>query len=190
MSTRLGWNRLLTDQLTWHWVHQARPRLEGLTDEEYFWEPVAGAWSVRPADDPGPSPAPIRAGSGGFLVDFDVPEPSPAPFTTVAWRLAHVVVGVLGERNASHFGGPEVTYQGFAYAGTAAEALVQLDEKVARWTEGVTALGEEGLARPCGPGEGPFGEEPLAALVLHIHRELIHHLAEVALIRDLHVHQP
>jgi hypothetical protein len=26
-------------------------RLTGLTDEEYFWEPVAGSWSLRPGDD-------------------------------------------------------------------------------------------------------------------------------------------
>ena len=31
-------------------------------------------------------------------------------------------------------------------------------------------------------------ELPLAALVLHINRELIHHLAEVCLLRDLHLH--
>lgn len=25
-----------------------RPRLTGMTDDEYFWEPVAGCWSLRP----------------------------------------------------------------------------------------------------------------------------------------------
>ncbi|MBG6189759.1 hypothetical protein IWX64_000686 [Arthrobacter sp. CAN_A212] len=25
----------LTDQLRWYWEHQARPRLDGLSDEEY-----------------------------------------------------------------------------------------------------------------------------------------------------------
>ncbi len=29
----------------------------------------------------------------------------------------------------------------------------------------------------------------MAALVLHIHRELIHHLAEIALLRDLYAHR-
>ena len=28
----------------------------------------------------------------------------------------------------------------------------------------------------------------MAGLVLHIHRELIHHLSEVCLLRDLHLH--
>jgi hypothetical protein len=31
--------RQLLEQLTFHWESQARPRLEGLTDDEYLWEP-------------------------------------------------------------------------------------------------------------------------------------------------------
>ncbi|MGI8574399.1 MAG: DinB family protein, partial [Egibacteraceae bacterium] len=42
------------------------------------------------------------------------------------------------------------------------------------------------LARPCGPVEGPFSEEPFAALILHLNREAIHHGAEIALLRDLY----
>ena len=44
----------------------------------------------------------------------------------------------------------------------------------------------EGLGRPCGPAEGPFADAPLAALVQHINREVIHHGAEIALLRDLY----
>lgn len=33
------WNQLLLDQLEWHWVHQLRPRLDGLADDELHWEP-------------------------------------------------------------------------------------------------------------------------------------------------------
>ena len=40
-----------------------------------------------------------------------------------------------------------------------------------------------------GPAEGPFAEAPMAALVQHINREMIHHLAEVALLRDLWAHR-
>lgn len=179
----LDLNPLLLDQLEWHWANQLRPRLEGLTDEEYLWEPVPGCWNVRPR---GTSTAPVQAGSGAMTVDFAFPEPDPAPVTTIAWRLAHVVVGVLGMRNASHFGGPPMDYESFGYAGTAAEALAQLDQGHDRWVAGVRALGEEGLARPCGPAEGPFAEYPMAALVLHIHRELLHHGAELCLLRDLY----
>ncbi|HLU37350.1 MAG TPA: hypothetical protein VKZ61_16430, partial [Thermomicrobiales bacterium] len=54
------------------------------------------------------------------------------------------------------------------------------------WRDGVRALGEEGLLRPCGPAEGPYAEHPLATLVLHIHREFLHHAAEIMLLRDLY----
>jgi hypothetical protein len=32
----------LADQLDRHWREQLRPRLDGLTDDEYFWQPVTG----------------------------------------------------------------------------------------------------------------------------------------------------
>ncbi len=48
------------------------------------------------------------------------------------------------------------------------------------------SLGDEGLRRPCGPAEGPFAEYPMAALVLHISREVIHHGSELCLMRDLY----
>jgi len=90
----MDWNHELLDQLTWHWDHHLRPRLDGLTDDEYLWEPVPGAWSIHPQPD------------GTATVDFEYPEPQPAPVTTIAWRLGHIIVGVFGMRNASHFGGP------------------------------------------------------------------------------------
>jgi hypothetical protein len=179
------WNQLLRDQVEWHWEHQVRPRLAGLTDEEYFWEPVAGAWSVRPR---GTAITSMAAGADALVIDWAYPEPTPAPVTTIAWRLGHVIVGVLGMRNAAHFGRDPIDYGAFSYATTAADALAQLEDELTVWLEGVRSLGDEGLDRPCGPAEGPFADAPMATLVLHIHRELIHHLAEVSLLRDLYTH--
>jgi hypothetical protein len=181
----MPWNQLLRDQFEWHWEHQVRARLAGLTDEEYLWEPVVGAWSVRPR---GTAVTAMAAGPEELVIDWAYPEPMPAPFSTIAWRLGHVIVGVLAMRSSAHFGRTPVEYATFPYAATAAGALAQLDSEVDLWLEGVLSLGDEGLARPCGPAEGPFADAPMAALVLHIHRELIHHLAEVALLRDLHAH--
>ena len=179
----IDWTFQLYEQLDWQWREHMRPRWDGLTDEEYFWEPVPGMWNVRPR---GTSKAPIAAGSGDFTCDYAWPEPDPPPVTTIAWRLAHLSMGVFGTRVASHFGGPPVHWETFEYAGTAAGALAQLDEAYAAWTAGVRGLGAEGLARPCGPAEGPYAEIPMAGLVLHINREAIHHGAEIALLRDLY----
>lgn len=163
---------LLADQLEFHWSHQLRPRLEGLTDDEYFWQPVPDCWTVHP--------------DGG--VDFVYPEPTPTPFTTIAWRLAHVIIGVFAMRNHSHFGGPAADYESWPYATDAATALAQLDTEHQRWTAGVRTLSDDDLNRPCGPAEGPYADHPLSVLVLHINREVIHHGAEIALLRDLYTH--
>jgi len=178
-------NAELLEQLTWHWDNQLRPRFEGLTDEEYLWEPVPGAWSLRPR---GQARTARFGGSGEVVVEFAFPEPTPPPLTTIAWRLAHVIVGVLGMRNASHFGGTPTSYDDHDYAATAKGALDQLDEQYERWVTGVRALGEDGLDRPVGPAEGPWAKSPYSELVLHIHREVIHHGAEIALLRDLWAH--
>lgn len=163
---------LLADQLDFHWENQLRPRLEGLRDEEYFWAPVPDCWTVHPDG----------------RVDFAYPQPEPAPFTTIAWRMAHVIIGVLAMRSHSHFGGPAADYETWSYATDAATALRQLDEEKARWTAGVRALSDVELQRPCGPAEGPYAEYPMAALILHINREVIHHGAEICVIRDLFTH--
>ena len=162
----------LAEQLDWHWQHQLRPRLEGLTDAEYFWEPVPGCWTLHPDGS----------------IDFSYPPPQPEPFTTIAWRLAHVIVGVLAMRNHSHFGGPPADYQSWPYARDARTALEQLDTAYANWITGVRGLDDAALARPCGPAEGPYADYSMATLVLHISREVIHHGAEIACIRDLYTH--
>ena len=182
----IDWNGQLVEQMDWHWQHHLRRRLDGLTDDEYFWEPVAGCWSVRRRAE---AAASIAHGSGEYVIEYSPSEPTPPPVTTIAWRLGHIVVGVLGERNAAHFGAAPCDHDSFEYAGTASEALRQLDEAYAVWIKGVRGLGDDGLARPCGPAEGPYADYPMAALVLHINRETIHHGAEICLLRDLYRNQ-
>jgi hypothetical protein len=179
----VNWTAELADQLDWHWEHHFRPRLDSLTDDEYLWEPVPGCWSIRPQAEADPARA---RGSGDFRYEIAWPEPDPAPVTTIAWRLGHIITGCLGARSASHFGSAPVDPGTYPYAGTAAGALAQLDSVYADWIKGVRGLDAAGLARPCGPAEGPYAEFPLAALVLHINREVIHHGAEITLLRDLY----
>src|SRR3954447_22769766 len=155
--TPIDWTTALVDQAARHWDNQLRPRFAGLTDEEYLWEPTPGAWNVHPR---GQGTTELQGGSGELTIDFALPEPVPAPVTTIAWRLAHIIVGVLGARVHSHFGGPAVDYLSFPYAGTADEALAQLDEAFTAWTAGVRGWDEAALAEPCGPSEGPWAEHP------------------------------
>jgi hypothetical protein len=178
----IDWTHELAEQLDWHWHHQLRPRLDGLTDEEYFWEPVPGMWSIRPRG----TSAVAAGGSGEFMADFAFPEPVPVPVTTIAWRMTHLIIGCFGMRAAWHFGGPELSYETYDYPGTAALALERFDASYALWIAGVRKLSPEDLKRPIGPAEGEFADYPMADLVLHINREALHHGAEMALLRDLY----
>jgi hypothetical protein len=181
----IDWNAQLVEQLEWHWQNQLRPRLDGLSDDEYFWEPVPGSWSIRRRAD---ASTPLAMGPGDFVLDYAMPPQDPEPVTTIAWRLAHIIVGVFGSRNLVYFGGPPADWATWPYAETAAAALGQLDEAHDRWITGVRSLGEQGLIRPIDPAEGAdYAESPMAELVLHIHREVIHHGAEISLLRDLYL---
>ncbi len=176
----------LVEQIDWHWRGQLRPRLDGLSDAEYLWEPAQPAWSVHPREV---AKSAMQGGAGDLVIDFEYPDPDPAPVPTIAWRLGHIIVGVLAARIAGHFGGPPADYYAWHYAATAEEALAQLDAQYAAWIDGVRGLDEAALGAPCGPAEGPWGDHPMIELVLHINRELIHHGAEIALLRDLFAHR-
>lgn len=150
-------NPLLREQLEWHWQGHLRPRLDGLTDDEYFWEPVAGAWNVRPR---GTSSAPMAAGAGAFTIDWAWPEPEPAPLTTIAWRLGHVIVGVLAMRNASHFGGAPADYESWEYAGTAAGALPSSTSSSPAGSPGSRHSARRGSPGPVAPRKGRSRRPP------------------------------
>lgn len=81
-------------------------------------------------------------------MDSESPAPQPAPVTTIAWRLAHMIVSCMGYRVHWYFGGPEVGSESFEYAGTANEALRQFDEMYARWDAGVRQLSDVDLDHP------------------------------------------
>jgi len=181
----IDWTKQLADQLSFHWDNVLRPRLAGLTDEQYLWEPVPGTWSIRPRSA---TTAPMAVGAGDAVIEYAVPEPSPPPLTTIAWRLGHIAL-VFGQRAANHFGDGGVEYDTIDWPLTAAGMLQLLDHHHDAWMEGVESLTAEDLARPCGPHEGPYAEHPFAALVLHINREVLHHGAEVALLLDLYAHR-
>ena len=98
------------EQLQWHWQNLLRPRLEGPTDEELLCDPTGDdqqAWTVHSADEQRTA---HQAGAGDLVIDFDLVEGQPQPFTTISWRLGHVIVGVLAARSHSHFDGPKASY--------------------------------------------------------------------------------
>jgi hypothetical protein len=154
----VDWNAELVDQLEWHWGHQLRPRLDGLTDDEYFWPPGSGAV--------------IRG--------------EHSPVSMIAWRLRHVI-DVFGSPTVPHFETPPTDRPAVVHSGTADGALRQLDEAHDAWVRDVRGLGVPGIARPQGALSPPeYADAPMARLVMYVHLEVIHHGAEICLLRDLY----
>jgi hypothetical protein len=168
-----SWNDTLLDQMEFAWEYPFRHRLEGLGDAEYLWEPVPGCWSVRPQGD------------GTWRQEYELPDPVPPPFTTIAWRLAHIA-DLLNTRASNQFGDGSFHRDQLPWTGKADDAIGVVTEAHDRWVTGVRWLGEEGLFRPCGPSEGRFADEPVLTLVLHINREFLQHTAEIGVVRDLY----
>jgi len=179
----VDWVLELMNQLDWHWQNQLRPRLDGLSDDEYLWEPVPGCWSIRPRAQ---AASTMARGAGDYVIDWEYPEPQPPPVTTIAWRLGHIAIPVLGTRAANYFGGGGVNGATTDWSPAANDGLALLDHHYARWITGLKSLSLDDLAGPTGAAEGPYASEPFAGLVLHINREVIHHGAEIALLRDLY----
>jgi uncharacterized damage-inducible protein DinB len=157
-----------------------RTRLEGLSDEEYLWEPAPGCWSVRQRAD------------GTWMIDWPLPRPDPEPFTTIAWRLWHRI-DMYGENRAPEWldvpaQGPPIGMDDpdGAPPAEAAAAVTLLERAHDRWDAHLGLVTEESLAQPVGPVAGPdYTERTRAAYVLHMLDEFIHHGAEIALLRDL-----
>ena len=163
----------LLEQLDWHWGFQMRPRMDGLTDDEYFFEPAPNCWTLHVKD-------------GVATADFSWPTPTPSPFTTIAWRLGHMI-SMFVTRENHHFGDKTASMENFVFAPSAAEALDDIDVAYDAWKKGVLSANDEFLlAKSDGPPGTMDGQFPFWSVVLHLNREQIHHGAEVALLRDLY----
>ena len=182
----MDWVRaLIVDQLGFYWDNHLMPRLAGLTDDEYYWEPVDGCWSIRP-DSQG-------------ILRFDgltvFPEPVPPPVTTLAWRIVHIAVGVFYTRASTFFGDGSVPddadmadprHRPAHLPATAEEAVALLEKSYRWWTDGVLTLTDEQLVEPLGPRGGYYADQSMAQLVLHLNRETMHHGGEIGVLRDLY----
>jgi hypothetical protein len=157
-------------------------RLVGLTDEEYFWEPVVGCWSLRLGDDG--EWTPDGGGGGG-------PAPDPAPVTTIAWRVGHMAGMALGGFADRLFGdeGDEGDDSAIVFPAAATAVPQFLADNYGRWRAGMANLDTEGWQRPLGAAWGPYSESTILDLALHVLDEVIHHGAEVGLLRDLYLHR-
>jgi DinB family protein len=152
-----------------------RSRLDGLTTEEYLWEPVPGCWSVRPEPD------------GTARVDGSDGPVDPAPVTTIAWRMWHIIGLLADGRNATWIGvTPTGTLRDDTAPATAPAAMRRLEEAYALFRGHVAAVDASTLVDAMGPVSRFYADSTREAFILHELDELIHHGAEVAVLRDLY----
>ena len=177
---------MLVDQLV-DSKELAAARIDGLTADEYLWEPYEGMWSVRRRNE---ARTPDAFGPGEWVIDHDrsIDPFAVGPLTTIAWRLAHLASGFAGRWEwtfGSRSADPKLMVEFSPDPEVALECLWQW---VDRWAASLETLTDEQLDVP-GYGAYPFGLDPqipFIGIIRWTNRELIHHLAEVALLRDFY----
>ena len=116
------------------------------------------------------------------------PEHDLTPVTTIAWRLGHLHSDFAGRWEWT-FGEqrrrqPELLVD---FTPSASLAVERFWVEVDRWHDSVAAMTPEQLDTP-GFGQYPNGsdpDEPFATVLVDQNLEFIHHMAEIALLRDL-----
>jgi uncharacterized damage-inducible protein DinB len=158
-----------------------RERLAGITDDEYLWEPVPGCWTVRRRET---AISPEPEGRGVWVFDNAPEEQSPPPFTTIAWRLMHLV-DVIGGYHVFLWGDGELVDNWLEVSPTAAEGISAWEDHAGRF---VSALATEDDAALEGPVRIPWWPEPTPRwrVVANVATEAIHHGAEIGVLRDLY----
>lgn len=176
--------RLQVEQLSFQ-MNRARGRLKerlsGITDDEYLWEPVADCWTVRRRET---SRSSKPQGGGAWVYDNSDEEQSLPPFTTIAWRLMHLV-DVVGGYHAYLWGDGKLTDDWFEVPATAAEGVSVWEHHAGQFVEALAAEEDAALERPV---RIPWWPEPAPRwrVVANVATEAIHHGAEIGVLRDLY----
>jgi len=146
-------------------------RVQSLSDEEFFWEPVAGCWSVRLGLD------------GRWHGDYAVPDPDPPPFTTIAWRLVHLAECKLMYHEYA-FGPGKLIWPEIDSAHSAADAIAELERGQRLLVEALGGLTDADLdtGRMTNWGE----EWPTWQILWTMIHHDLQHGGEIGALRDLY----
>ena len=145
-------------------------RLDGLTTSEYLWEPVAETWSVRA----NVGAVPLVDGAGERDVD-------PAPVTTIAWRLWYIAIDCFDDYTRRFHG--DTADASTVWTLDADEAIEILTEK---WAAYRSTVANRDWWEELGGGWDHWSRHCTADMAMHASNEIVHHAAEVALLRDLY----
>jgi hypothetical protein len=178
---------------------------EDLTDDEFFWEPFTTTWSIRRQDQ-------CRTGNpfgaGEWVADFEIPEPTPVPMTTIAWLYWHIGsmpgrlcdIDLLGGTRtmASGWTSPYLTHHPIFTS--AAEAVTALrdgwqrlrgaieradDDQLEVTTAGYTYAAEPPRGGLCVVGP-PGPAHPATHFIAGTLTEVGHHGTQIGALRDVY----
>ncbi|WP_421119712.1 DinB family protein [Aquihabitans daechungensis] len=158
-----------------------------LSDEEHLWEPVPDCWSIRRRQDGPGRGATSLDGTGSWGRDTTRLAPLPIPVTTIAWRLDHLTEMVT--LRADHTNGTHtLTRDEHRPTGDASEAIAAFHRGTGAWRDAIVSADDEALDQigRCTYPDGRDGDEPFIDVVWWVNQELLHHGAEIALLRDLY----
>ena len=144
-----------------------------MSQVEFDWEPSPGAWSVRATPD-------------GPQVERIEPDPDPPPITTIGWRMWHIAIECLDGYAGMVFGSTATDLEDRAFTLDVTEAVDITARAAASFRAGLVAQGPDWLFDKLGPAYGLYADSTFLGLMLHVIDELVHHAAEVALLRDLY----
>jgi DinB superfamily len=162
-----------------HAFAAARWQVDGLRDEEYFWEPYPECWSVRRRDA---ARSAQPCGPGDWVIDGEWPLSGPPPVTTIAFRIVHLVAWTAVYADWM-FADATRSYADFEIPGHAQAAVALLHRVQDEFSAAVVPLRDESLQEL---RLAHWGEEyPVGMLVWQIAVEHLHHSAEIGLLRDL-----
>jgi hypothetical protein len=161
-----------------------------MSDDEYRWEPVPGCLNIRRrADGPGPGFKRL-VGAGDWARDSLwglAPLPDPLPMGTIAWRLNHIAE-MLARRADYTIGSHSLTPHDYVIPGSAAAGVDAFRTATAAWRAALTSS-DDGALDQVGRSQYPDGsdpEQPFLELVWWVNQEVLHHGAEIMLLRDLY----
>jgi hypothetical protein len=149
-----------------------RARVDGLTSEEFWWEPAPGCWTIE------------RRPDGRWWVYYpELPHPDPGPLTTIGWRLVHDAESKIMYHEYA-FGDARLVWDDIDSAHAPEAAIRQLDEGHALLRADLDGLTEEDLGRDrlTNWGEPWPTWKIFWAMIDHD----IHHGAEIGALRDLY----
>lgn len=151
-------------------VADIRRTVDGLTDEEFRWEPCEGCWTVRREDS-------------RWVLDHPDDAPEPPPVTTIGWRLLHVAHGnwIYGE---FAFGAGSRSFTDLPIYGAAGPAVDDLIASQRPITDAMTLVSDVTLNDPVKTQSGKLW--PASRVFSTLLREQLRHGAEISLLRDLY----